>query len=118
MAVFWTVAGLVGILAPTPYMSSFGLQAPQEAVIAVRDGGVVLVGLGIINWLARDAVGAPLRGLLWGNIFILVADAALNLWEMAVGIAPVGPWLATFAFTALLVTMLALGLRGAHRPSR
>jgi len=115
MAFFWLVAGLVGLFAPGPYMSSFGLDAPVEAVIAVRDGGVVLVGLAMINWLARDATGQPLRGLLWGNISILVADAVLNVWEMVVGIAPVGPWVASFAFTALLVAMLALGVLHAGR---
>lgn len=117
MAVFWLVAGLVGLVAPAPYMSSFGLDAPPEAVIAVRDGGVVLVGLAIINWLSRDATGRPLRGILWGNIFILVADAILNVWEMTTGIAPVGPGVATFAVTALLVAMLALGVRQARRLS-
>lgn len=116
MAVFWLVAGLVGLVAPVPYLSSFGLEAPPEAVIAVRDGGVVLVGVAMINWLARDAVGRPLRGLLWGNVFILVADAALNVWEMAAGIAPVGPGVATFGVTALLVIMLALGMRAARTP--
>ena len=117
MAVFWVIAGLIGIFAPAQYMSAFGLGAPNEAVIAVRDGGVVVIGLGIIDWLARDAVGSPLRGILWGNIFILVADAALNIFEIAAGIAPFGPWVVSFALQVLLVPLLAWGLVQARRAS-
>lgn len=113
MAAFWILAGLVGLIVPAQYMSSFGLAAPTEAIIAVRDGGVVLIGLGIMTWLVRGAVGTTLRGVLWGNIFILVADAALNIWEMIVGTAPAGPWIGSFAFSALLVLMLALRFREA-----
>jgi hypothetical protein len=113
MAVFWILAGLVGLLAPAQYLSSFGLGAPAEAVIAVRDGGVVLIGLGIMVWLVRDARGSTLRSILWGNIFILLADAAVNIWEMVVGDVPAGPWVASFVLTALLVLVLASGFRDA-----
>lgn len=111
-AVFWIVAGLVGLIAPAQYMSSFGLAAPIEAIIAVRDGAVLLIGLGIMDWLVRGARGSTLRGILWGNIFILVADAVVNIGEMVVGDAPSGPWVASFALTALLVLVLASGFRG------
>jgi hypothetical protein len=113
MALFWIVAGLVGLLVPAQYLSSFGLGAPAEAVIAVRDGAVVLIGLGIMVWLARKATGSTLRGILWGNIFILVADAAVNIGEMVVGDVPMGPWVASFFLTALLVVVLASGFREA-----
>jgi hypothetical protein len=113
IAVFWIMAGLVGLFAPAQYLSSFGLGAPGEAVIAVRDGAVVLIGLGIMVWLVRDARGSTLRSILWGNIFILVADAAVNIGEMAVGAVPAGPWVASFVLTALLVLVLASGFRQA-----
>ena len=116
-AVLWFAAGLIGILAPEQAMSMFGLGAPTEALIATRDGGVVLIGVGIIDWLARDAVGAPLRGILWGNIFILVGDAVVNIFELAAGITTPGPWVASFALQLLLVPMLALGLSEARRSS-
>lgn len=113
IALFWILAGLVGLLAPAQYLSSFGLGAPAEAIVAVRDGAVVLIGLGIMVWLARSARGSTLRGILWGNIFILVADAAVNIGEMAVGDVPAGPWVASFALNALLVFVLASGFREA-----
>jgi hypothetical protein len=113
IAVFWIVAGLVGLLAPAQYLSSFGLGAPAEAVIAVRDGAVMLIGLGTLNWLVRDATGSTLRGLLWGNVFILVADAVVNIAEVVVGDLPSGPWVASFALNALLVLVLASGFREA-----
>lgn len=117
-AVFWIIAGLIGIVAPAPYLSSFGLGAPTEAIIAVRDGGVVLIGLGMINWQARAATGSTLRAILWVNILILIGDAVVNLGELAGGLVPPGPWIGSFAGTALFVLVLALGLRDAGRASR
>jgi hypothetical protein len=57
-------------------LSSFGFTATTEAVVVSREVGVALAGLGIINWLARNAVGGPLRGLLWGNIVLQPVRAA------------------------------------------
>lgn len=69
-------------------LSGFGLGMSNEELIASRDAGVLLIGLGIINWTARDAVGAPLRGLHSGNILIRVAELVVNGWENAAGMLP------------------------------
>lgn len=58
------VLGIPLALAPAQLLPTFGLGTPNEAVILARDAGVLLIGLGIIDWMARDAVGASLRGLL------------------------------------------------------
>jgi hypothetical protein len=115
ISVLWIIAGLIGLLAPEQALSMFGLGAPSAAVISQRDGGVVLMGIGIISWLARDATGPTLRGIVLGNLFILAADAAVNLWELAAGIAPFGPWVASFALPVLFIPSLAGGLRDAGR---
>lgn len=73
-AVAAVLFGLPLVLAPEQVLSGSGLGAPTEALILSRDAGVLLIGLGIINWMARDALGPPLRGLLWGNIFIRVGE--------------------------------------------
>jgi hypothetical protein len=75
-------------LAPATMLSAFGLSAPDEALILSRDAGVLLIGLGIIDWMAREAVGAPLRGLLWGNIAIRVGEIVNNGWAIAAGMIP------------------------------
>jgi hypothetical protein len=86
LAAVWSVLGrLLFALFPAQALSSFGLGTASEALIISRDAGVTLIGLGIINRLARNATGNPLRAPLWGNIFILVVDSAVNVWEIASG---------------------------------
>ena len=106
------VPGLAVTLAPAQMLSGFGLGASTEALIQSRDLGVALMGLGIINWLARDAVGTPLRGILWGNIFIQVANIVVHVWEIAAGMFPA--WApALLVLPVALVIMYALALRRA-----
>ena len=78
-----------------------------------RDTGTVLIGVGVIDWLARNAVGAPLRGLLWGNLFIRVVAMVVNYWEFAVGLMPSGaasfiPVLTAINFALIVMFVLAL----------
>jgi hypothetical protein len=95
-------------------LTAFGLGMPNEGLILARDAGVLLIGVGIIDWMARDAVGAPLRGLLWGNIFIRGAEIVVNVWEIAVGMIPLNAGgLIGLAVSLALVVMFALALRRA-----
>lgn len=88
-AAFSIPLGLALVLAPAQMLSAFGLaNLPDIALVQARDTGVVLTGVGIIDWLGRGAVGAPLKGLLWGNLFIRVAAMAVNSWEFATGQIP------------------------------
>jgi hypothetical protein len=87
-AVVAVLAGLGFTLAPAQLLSGFGFTAPAEAVVVTRDIGVTLVGLGILNWLARDAVGPAVRAILIGNLFIQVAELIVNGWEIAVALIP------------------------------
>ncbi len=116
-AVFHIFVGLPILLAPAQMLSALGIAAPPDiALVQARDTGTVIIGVGIINWLARDAVGAPLRGLLWGNIFIRVAAMVVNYWELSVGLIPSGAASFFPALTAInvaLIVMFALALRRA-----
>src|SRR6476620_1978909 len=88
-AVFNVIVGLPLLLAPGLLLSALGFgDIPDVALVQARDLGTVLVGVGIIDWLARDAVGTPLRGLLWGNLFIRLALMIVNIWDFATGLLP------------------------------
>ena len=75
-------------LFPEQMLSGFGLGVPKEAQVLSRDVGVTLIGLGIINWLARNEMGPAVRALLIGNAFIQIAELVVNGWEVAAGILP------------------------------
>ena len=114
---FSILVGLPILLAPTQMLSVLGISTPPDiALVQARDTGTVLIGVGIINWLARDAVGAPLRGLLWGNLFIRVAAMVVNYWELASGLLPSGAASLFPVLTGInlaLIAMFALALRRA-----
>lgn len=111
-AVLAVLFGAALALLPVQMLAGFGLGTPIEAQIVSRDVGVTLIGLGIINWLARNAGGDALRGLLWGNIFIQVAEFLVNGWEIAAGILP-GAAAGGLVIHIVLAVIFVLGLRRA-----
>jgi len=63
-AVFHLLTGLPLLLAPAQALSALGwADIPDEMLVPLRDAAVLGIGVGIIDWLARDAVGAPLPSL-------------------------------------------------------
>ncbi len=82
-AVAAVLFGLALALFPEQMLSGFGLGVPKEAQVLSRDVGVTLIGLGIINWLARNEMGPAARALLIGNAFIQIAELVVNGWEVA-----------------------------------
>jgi hypothetical protein len=109
-AVAATALGIPLALLPAQMLSAFGLAAPTEALILSRDAGVLLIGLGIIDWMARNAIGAPLRGLLWGNVAIRVGEIVNNGWAIATGMIPSSAAAGLILPVALIVIFL-LALR-------
>lgn len=114
-ALFYIAWGLPFLLAPGPLLSMFGWDVVPGMLVATRDVGTLLIGVGIIDWLARDTVGAPLRGLLWANIIIRVVAAAVNGLEFAAGVLPAtlssGLVVAVFGLNTAVIVMFALALR-------
>ena len=81
------IFGLALTVFPTTMLAGFGLAVP-EAVILSRDVGVTLIGLGVINWMARNATGEPLRAILVGNVVVQALELVVNAGEIAVGALP------------------------------
>ena len=116
-AVFGILVGLPTLFAPAQVLSLLGVAMPTEGLVPARDVGVLLSGVGIIDWLARDAVGTPLRGLLWGNIFIRAVEMVVNVWEIAAGLIVTtmggASLAATLGLNIALIVVFALALRRA-----
>lgn len=56
-AVAAAVFGLLSVLVPGPMLESAGLNVPDEGIILMRDLGVTLLGLAVLNWMAIEATG-------------------------------------------------------------
>jgi hypothetical protein len=82
------VFGLGLLVFPSSMLAGFGLAVPTEAKVLSRDVGATLIGLGVINWMARNAPGVPLRALLVGNVVVQALELVVNGYEIAVGDLP------------------------------
>jgi len=82
------VFGLGLLVFPTSMLAGFGLAVPTEAKVLSRDVGATLIGLGVINWMARNATGDALRALLVGNVVVQALELVVNTYEIAVGDLP------------------------------
>ena len=111
-AVLALLFGLALTFAPTQMLGGFGMSTPPEALVVSRDIGVTLIGLAVINWLARDSIGDAVRGILIGNVVIQLLEALVNGWEVAAGIIP-APALGGVALHIVLAIVFWLGLRRA-----
>ena len=95
--------GLALFVSPESMLAGFGVAAPTSAAVLARDVGATLIGLGVINWMARDATGVTLRALLVGNVVVQALELLINGYEIIRGDLP------TQAAGGLLIR-LGLGL--------
>jgi hypothetical protein len=82
------VSGLALLVFPTSTLAGFGLAVSPEARVLSRDVGATLIGLGVINWMARGATGEALRALLVGNVVVQALEFLINTYEIVVGDLP------------------------------
>ena len=82
------VFGLALFVSPESMLAGFGLATPAAAKVLSRDVGATLIGLGVINWMARNATGEVLRALLVGNVVVQALELLINSYEIVVGDLP------------------------------
>lgn len=111
-AVLALIFGAALTFVPSQMLAGFGMTGPSEALVLSRDIGVTLIGVAIINWLARDLTGPAVRAVLIGNVWIQVAEAVVNGWEVAAGIIP-SPALGGVVLHMILAVIFFLPLRRA-----
>lgn len=116
-AVAAAIFGLLLGLMPEQMLKGFGLATPPEAVVVMRDIGVTLLGLAVINWMARDASGPAVRAILVGNVVVQVLELAINGWEIATKALP-SPAAPGLLIHAALAIVFLLGLRNAGAPMK
>src|SRR5947209_11797033 len=80
--------GLALFVSPESMLAGFGVATPVAAKVLSRDVGATLIGLGVINWMARNATGDALRALLVGNVVVQALEFVVNTYEIAVGDLP------------------------------
>ena len=82
------VFGLALFVSPESMLAGFGLATPVAAKVLSRDVGATLIGLGVINWMARNASGEAVRALLVGNVVVQALELVINTYEIVAGDLP------------------------------
>ena len=80
--------GLALFVSPESMLAGFGVAAPASTKVLARDVGATLIGLGVINWMARNATGDVLRALLVGNLVVQALELLINAYEIVAGDLP------------------------------
>ena len=80
--------GLALFVTPESMLAGFGVVAPASTKVLARDVGATLIGLGVINWLARNATGEAVRALLVGNVVVQALEFVINTYEIVAGDLP------------------------------
>jgi hypothetical protein len=85
-AILAWVFGAVQFFVPIPFFAPTGIElTPMSATIA-QAHGATLFGLGVINWLARNAERKGLIAVLAGNLVVQVLSLVVALRMMSLGV--------------------------------
>lgn len=108
VAAFVFGAGL--LVFPATVLASSGLETGPATIATSRGAGATLIGLGVVNWLGRDAMGDGLRAILAGNVVVQVLSLMVNASGVVTGQLP--PQAASASVIhAILAAVFLLGIR-------
>ena len=65
------------MFAPTILLGLFGTQTDVTGITLAHVAGGVILSLGIISWLGKDAEGAGQDTIAWGGVFFAHAQAGI-----------------------------------------
>jgi hypothetical protein len=77
--------GTALLLAPGGFYEPTGIELTPLLATIAQAHGATLVGLGVINWLARKSSPAAARGVLAGNLVVQVLSLGVVIRTMTLG---------------------------------
>jgi hypothetical protein len=101
--------GLPLLVFPASILTLSGLTLPDEGIAIARGAGATVVGLGVIDWMLRNATGDALRALLGGNLVVQGLSLIVNAGEVLAGHLPIQAASASLVH-AILGAMFVLAL--------
>jgi len=92
MKIFLSIAAVLAwlfgaalLVAPEPFYAPAGIQMTPMLATVAQAHGATLVGLGVIDWLARGAEKHGLVAVLTGNLVVQLLSLVVVLRTMALG---------------------------------
>lgn len=84
-AVLAWIFGLMQLLMPVQFYQSGGMTLTPLLATIAQAHGASLMGLGVIDWIARGATGRGLVAVLAGNLVIQVLSLLVVIRTMQLG---------------------------------
>ena len=84
-AVLAWLFGAMLLLAPGPFYAPIGLTMTPMVASVAQAHGASLVGLGVINWMARGANRQGLVTVLTGNLVVQILSLGVAIRTVMVG---------------------------------
>lgn len=93
MKIFLTVAALLAwifgammLLAPAPFYAPTGIALTPMLATLAQAHGATLIGLGVIDWLARNADPRVVRAVLIGNLVVQLLSLGVVVRTITLGV--------------------------------
>jgi hypothetical protein len=84
-AILAWIFGLGQLLAPAKFYAPMGIELTPMLATMVQSYGATMIGLGVINWCAREAQGRGLFAVLLGNLFVQVLNLGVVFRMLSLG---------------------------------
>lgn len=84
-AVLAWLFGAALLFAPADFYKPTGIEMTPMLATLAQAHGATLIGLGVIDWIARNADGAGLRAVLAGNFVAQLLSLGVVLRTMQLG---------------------------------
>jgi hypothetical protein len=111
----WVFGGAL-LFATSQFFAPMGVGVTPAIAVIGQAQGAILLGLGVINWMARHESGPAVRPVLAGNLVVQLTSLAVIARALALRIVP-----AQNAGAVVIHTLLGAGylyfLRASGRPT-
>jgi hypothetical protein len=87
-AVLAWIFGAALLFASPMFYAPMGIAVTPAIAVTAQAQGAILVGLGVVNWLARRLTGAAIAPVLAGNLVVQVLSLLVIVRALSLRIVP------------------------------
>jgi hypothetical protein len=115
-AILAILYGIGFVLIPGNLLPLYGVPAEPHTVLAIQFFGSALLGVGVIEWFARDFRDwAAVRGVLMAAVVSDVIGLLVNIWGTMQGLLNALAWTTTIIYVLLLLGALYCLFAGSRK---
>jgi hypothetical protein len=97
------VFGLIFLFLPVPLMAVYGISLDATGEWLTRLVGAAWLGIGVLNWLAKNEKGGSTKAILWADLTFTGAGLLVTLLAHLSGVGNSLLWLTILVYLLLSV---------------